>query len=373
MKKLFIFFTIAFLAIAFIACDSDDNTVTNDKELSLKVDKKMIHENETVLFSAFNDKNEKVEADFYIDGIKVTNKHQFTTKGVYVVVAKKDGFADSSPLTVEVIKEREYILKKLILSADAYEGYVGNTFNFFVSTSTGPIEVASVIDVDKKEQLSEKLWQHDEVGVYNIKASKYGYFDSNEITITIKQRELQEKRNMIVKGINFDVDITWLSIVGNPDTLYPILFEENGLYFFVFLMNYQDELDACVIQYAMKVYVPRDIDHVVYPYEVDKSRVKPFKLTVYRNTTKIGIYTPDDFVIGSEIWVKPAGGDLGQITNKIHTLDKVAKLDYEGVYDELYLEPYDSTAGLGKKIDIAQRNKKIEANKRVKMERVSIK
>ncbi len=361
MKKLCIFFSIVCLTIGIVACSNDDNTVelTAEKELFLQVDKGMVHENEEVLFSAFDDKNKEVKADFYLDGIKITNKHLFPKKGVYFVVAKKEGFIDSSPLTIEVVKESEVVLKTLVLSASKHEVIPGESVDFNVTNGSTEMENVNIRFIGTDTYVSGNSWEPNAMGVYKFVASKLGYFDSNEITVTVKQRDFEDKRNITVQRLKYNVDLIGLCVKGDLETSQPILFKNGDLYYFMYVMKYITEDGEYAIEYLMKVYVPKDVKKLILPYEVDKSKVEPFAVINSLEGAQDKRYSKNEFKVDKMEWEKPIKDiQPGRIKTQLETLDEENAVDYEGIYDELYLDAYKPEVD-GRKVNI----QKIEPNR----------
>ncbi|TDS51081.1 Omp28-related outer membrane protein [Myroides indicus] len=111
MKKRFYFGAVVLLSLLFstslfISCSSSDDDTSPSNTLSLIANKTTILINEEVSFTVKGDDKNIEDASLYINNQIVEGlKHSFETTGEYKVVAKKEGYADSNIITIQVNEE----------------------------------------------------------------------------------------------------------------------------------------------------------------------------------------------------------------------------------------------------------------------------
>jgi plastocyanin len=192
MKILFMFLAVAGLATFGVSCSSSDDSGNggggggDEKTLSLSADKKEIKEGESVTFTVKVGDKAESGAEFYIGSDKISNPHTFDTEGEYKVVAKKEGFKDSNVVTVKVTKEGDVTPdpKTLVLKASPATVSVGETVNFTVQADGQFIADATI---KLNGETVSNPWTATEVGTFKFKASKEGYEDSSEVTVTVNE------------------------------------------------------------------------------------------------------------------------------------------------------------------------------------------
>lgn len=342
MRKILVFFTIIFLTVGIVACSNDDDTTTptTEKRLFLKINKDVINENETVLFTAFDDKNKEVEAEFYINGVKVTNKHKFEKKGIYLVIAKKAGYADTAPLSVEVVKHGDVIIKKLVLSVDKAEVEVGEKVVFTVTDGENIIDDATIYMVDFEKNATIE-WEPNKPGTATFVASKLGYYNSNSVIVKsfIEQKPVKDKANFTIDNIKYNAELVQLVVKGDPTTTQPFLFKDGDLYYFIYMMYFYEKNRRNGISYSMKVYVPKETTTLVLPYEVDKSKIELMEIVTYLSSATYQRIPVKDFTIDKMEWEKVAAGVIpSKVTTKMESRDKKVAIDYDGKFEQLFIE-----------------------------------
>lgn len=341
MKKLFILFTLVFLAVGITACSSDDDTVdvVTAKDLFLKVDRNRINENETVSFTAVDSDTKSLEADFYIDGVKVGKSHKFEKRGVYVVTAKKSGYKVSSPLAIQVVKEGEIIIKTLEIKADKYEVITGETVKFTVSDGNHVLKDATIFFEGESNAIHNE-WAFKVPGVYKLYGSLNGYFDSNVITITVKQKTVTPKKNFVINGTNFNIDFVTLSVATDSNLVPLLLHEEVGgefVHYFIYNITYA-ETNYDFISYSMKVFVPEGTKKLVLPYEVDKSKVVPLEVMTAIHAQLVDQIRAEDLDTNTLEWLLPFEENVspGKLRANFKTKDGKNSVDFDGEYKGLY-------------------------------------
>lgn len=345
MKKLFILFTIAILVIGVAACSSDDDAVENTslKEVFLKADRNRINENETVTFTAVDSESKLVDVEFYINGLEVGKKHKFEKRGVYIVTAKRDGYKVNSPLAIQVVKEGEVVVNTLELSADKYEMYTGEVVKFTVTDGNNFIYKPNVF-LEGTELSVDEVWVPSTPGEYKFICHHYGYFDSNVITINVKQKPVDENKYFTIDDVKFSINQTALYIYATPDNK-PILFSEEveGVtsYYYVYSIYYIDT-EYTFVTYSMKVYVPKNSTEVILPYEVDKSKVVPYEYRIIFETELVDTFPADQFEVKAMEWKKPfvEAESPGEMKSIINFTEGTNRVVFEGEYKGLYPEYY---------------------------------
>lgn len=343
MRKLFIFFTIAVLTISTISCSSDDNnttTIIGDKELYLKVSRNYILENETVLFGAFDADTKAVDADFYVDNVKVSKEHKFEKRGIYIITAKKAGYKVSNPLAIQVIKDGEIITNTLILAANKYEVFVEEPVIFNITDGNKPIEDSTILFSDGSI-LGNYDWTPTKPGTYKFTAIRYGFFQSNEITVIVKQRPIEAKKNFTVNGIKYQANETKLAIHSTED-LIPIRYtdSETNIDFYVFsLYIFQD--DPNFISFSIRVNVDKNTKGYVLPQDAKKEDISNYRFVGYANNTIMSDVALEDIALANIKWGKKFvnGGAPGEVEITVESKDKKTAIDYSGEYAGLLFEP----------------------------------
>ncbi len=341
MKKIFILFTLAFLAIGITACSSDDNTVEieNTKDLFLKIDRSRIKVNETVSFTAIDSDSKPVDAVFFINGLKVGKKHKFEKRGIYVVTAKKAGYKISSPLAVQVLAEGEIVTKTLELTASKYEVLTGETIDFKVTDGNNIVEGVPIVNAETSETLDQN-WTPNIPGVYKIKSFGNGYLESNVITIVVKQKTVDAKKNFTIEGGKFNINKVELA-VKTTATYEPILFYEDvdgkRVSFYIFTIFYS-ETNQEFLSYSMKVIIPEGTTKLLLPFNVDKSKVVPMDITTVIDAFKVDTIDASEFATNILEWGRPfvENEKPGTLKARLITKDGKNGVEFEGEYQGLF-------------------------------------
>lgn len=343
MKKLFIFFTIVFTAITIAACSSDDNNTTPEiisNQLALQANKKNVLENETVMFSVVDANNKVIDADLFINNNKINKEHKFTKKGVYVVIAKKRGYKTSTPLTIQVTKEGEIVLKELILSADKYDVVNGEPVKFKATDGTHPLANLNIYFTDLEGYLlPSPLYEFQFIGEYRFHAGKEGYLNSNIITINVKQKPVEPNKFFMVNGTKFNANDVKLSIhaVGQVPIRYTDTKTDQDYYMFsVFIF----EKFYNKVAYTMRVNVDKDNPNFVLPQDADPSQVSVFKLASIIDDYILTETPKENLETVTIKWGKRYEEEVspGTIEIFVQSKDKKESIDYKGEYWGLYAE-----------------------------------
>lgn len=196
MKKLFMFLAVAGLATFGASCSkSDDNGGKEEKQLTIAADKTTVNEGDTVTFTS----NES-GAEFHVEGKKVTNKYKFATKGDYKVVAKKSGFKDSTALVIKVTeKGTTPEEKQLTLVATPSTVKVGESVMFVVKEGSNMVNDATITQVGGAV-VTGGTWKATAEGTVKFKATKAGFKDSVEVSVTVEKAPVVPTGNYMKMG-----------------------------------------------------------------------------------------------------------------------------------------------------------------------------
>lgn len=268
------YFSVLLLAVIALACSSDDNTIDESvgKELFINADKTKVAIGEMVVFSA-SDKENKPIADvgFYINGKKITKEYKFDKKGVYNVVAKKEGYKVSAPIPILVSFGGENP-NKLVLSVDKNNVFIGDSVNFIV-TAEGQEVTGYKIQNLGGDIIDSSTWIADKAGTFKFTASKNGYSTSEMVEVTVLFNSTVKDQTFTVNGEIYDIDSVELAIDENKKTKEPILYHDGNTSYYVFKLFADNNAEGTFAMYIMKVIVPSDTKKIIYPYEVSASNL----------------------------------------------------------------------------------------------------
>lgn len=194
-------FTTLFILFAslILGCTNDDEVI--DKTLTVFADKSLVNEGDVVFFSAKNGGKEVSEVAYYVDDKQSANQFRFVKHGAYSVVAKKNGYIDSKPITVNV---SDVVIepgsKQLVLIASKDRAYVGDLVVLSVHDGEGIIHDATITQLGYGE-VPNGRWIPSVAGTYNFKASKKGSKESEVISVIVdKLGDLDKNFVRLVAG-----------------------------------------------------------------------------------------------------------------------------------------------------------------------------
>lgn len=342
MKKLFMFLAVAGMATFGVSCSSDDGGSDPDpKELKLSADKTTIEEGDSVTFTV-----SESGADLYIEGTKVSGlTHTFDTKGDYKVQAKKEGFADSNVVTVKVTEEGEPGEQTLTLSAVPNAVGVGDTVTFIVRDGSNNTVNDATITLVGGSAITGTTWTAEEEGTFTFKASKDGYKDSSEVTVTVEESTPDPTGNVIKVG-NTVYDVNYARLMANASQdatdgnwyVHPYA-DDNGDIYCVFYMDVA-ELNSAQDAYlarslvAVAVYQDTTATSLTFPGEGDSGFISAWAVDFATET--VVDFELDDITNFSF----PTPGANGVVAYDAENND--GHVNYEGNYTGIGVMPVDA-------------------------------
>ena len=247
MKKLFMFLAVAGLATFGASCSSDDNKNDDPKQKDLVLSGKTeVKVDEAVTFTVKVGDKAEAGTDLYVGGEKVSNPYTFTKVGEFKVQAKKKGFNDSNVLTVKVSDE-DVIgpdPKKLVLSVvGSSEVNIGDNVVFAVKDAEG--QNVTGVTIKTGTTTVDNPWTPTEAGTFKFVASKEGFENSNEVSVTVKETTVPEGQFLKVGDVNYSIDDTKTKLYAHTITqngqnfirLYSQTIEGQEIFYCVFVMD----------------------------------------------------------------------------------------------------------------------------------------
>lgn len=344
MKKLFMFLAVAGLATFGVSCSSsddsgDDNNNNNKKTLSLTASSNSVKEGESVTFTVKVGDKEETGAEFYIGADKISSPHTFDTAGEYKVVAKKEGFKDSNVVTVKVTKEGgvDPDPETLVLKAAPATVSVGGTVNFTVQAG-GQFINDAVIKLNG-ETVSNP-WTATEAGTFKFTASKEGYENSNEVTVTVEEVVVPEGNFIQVGNDTYNLEDAELGIFTNSEGT-PILYTAgegaDAFNYIVYRMygNVEGTEGADFGVVTMIVVMPEGATQIVWPQDAPEENVMILNSAAVVGGNVIGqTGENEEFLAGFGWGAKPGENTPGQVAFSV-TAEEFS-MEYEGEYTGLW-------------------------------------
>lgn len=307
MKKVLKYFSALLLTILAIGCSTDNANNGELKELIVKVDKMAIEEGEVVLFTAIDSDSKSVEdVDFYVNNIKVSNPYKFESKGTYNVIAKKNGFKMSSPKTILVGK---VLNSKLELIVDKTEIKVGETVSFKV-ISNG-VEISDYyIMIAGKELMLGNEWKPVTIGTYKFYAFKGEYLNSDIVTITVKDKPIDENQFFSINSEKYGVDEVRFAAHAQEEhdkIPQPYIYTDKttGKKFQVYELVAMNRGRQVLVHYFIGVYVSDNETKFVYPSDAKAEDVFTIGMLGIIGITPVASSKADDIEDQNINWIKP--------------------------------------------------------------------
>lgn len=205
MKKLLFFLIIG---LSFLSCSTDDNQVEGieNQELFLIVENASIFIYDSLFFVIQDANAESVDADLYVNGIKVSNPFVFEKEGQYDVVAKKKGIADSNIVKVTVSA------KQLVLAVDKENLFLQGRAIFTATWQGEDVSsTVSIYNIETNEIVQDGMFYGDEIGEFKFQAKGKGFVDSNVTTILVEERQTDGKfiindNEYLISGVSISVE-----------------------------------------------------------------------------------------------------------------------------------------------------------------------
>lgn len=190
------------------------------------------------------------------------------------------------------------------------------------------------------------VWSTRETGIYEFKAIKEGYLNSDIVTITVKEKEIKEDQFFIIDGVKYGIDEVLLEVdiieVEEEDDgeekvkVYPYIYtnELDGRKYQMYRLfaGVEGNVDYTIVEIA--VFMTDKDDYFVFPHEVEPSNI------VLKSG--IGIIN-EDIVIEAEAkdiaefssqWPVPFKHETepGVVEYKLISKDKRLQINYKGEY-----------------------------------------
>lgn len=340
MKQIIKCFSLLFFAIVVVACSRDDNQADDNqaddnetRELVLTADKLKVSMGETVSFSALDANNKEVkDVEFYVSGTKVTQKHKFETKGIYYATAKKKGYKNSRPIDIAVTDtDGEAVLSKIKMTVDKTSVFIGDKVTFEVKIDGKVATSGYQIKYYQGDAIDDNTVVLDKLGVFKFVATKNDYATSEIVEVEVKLKSTATANTFTANGRKFDVigaDLV-LDVDSNQQAI--LYRDAKGSYFsyVVFLNNTYVTFSIATI----KVYVPLDVENIVYPHEVDPSRISLWKAESFVQTVQINNIKENQIAKESTIkFARKLEGNRGDLEIDFKTNDYDLEMKYSGSY-----------------------------------------
>lgn len=189
MKKIIVCFIVVALAAFNSSCSHDDGADAKLSQLALSADVLDILVGESVGFTVSVDDKIMTDAALYLDSQIIPNPHVFDAEGTYTVVAKKQGYTDSKPLTIKVHTSVAN-LQPLALAASKTTVVVGESVQFNITTAGEALMDAELYI--GSERISNPH-TFDTAGTFEVQAKKTDFTDSNTVSIQVTTPETPNK------------------------------------------------------------------------------------------------------------------------------------------------------------------------------------
>ncbi|MDM1345403.1 hypothetical protein HX017_01175 [Myroides marinus] len=339
MKNILKYFTVMLLIVAAVGCSKEDDTVEDSgkKELFIKPDKTKVAIGELVAFTAMDETNNKVDdANFYLNGAKISKDFKFDKKGVYNVVARKLGYKASAPVSIFVSDGGEVIANKLKLTVDKNTVYLGESVKFTVTADGKEVEGAKIQYIEGGTLESSTLVM-DKFGTYRFVATKEGYSNSEILEVKVLLKPSVTDQTFTINGVKYDIKNVELTIDVDKNTKKPILYKEGKEAYYVYKL-FADNVEGTFAMYIMKVVVPNDTDKVILPYEVPANKVEILGgLGVIDREIEAEILSMDIEKAYAK-WLSPLTSlskGKGEVEYEFISVDYALEVKYKGVYNGL--------------------------------------
>ncbi|MDM1352631.1 hypothetical protein HX071_09050 [Myroides marinus] len=339
MKNILKYFTVMLLIVAAVGCSKEDDTVEDSgkKELFIKPDKTKVAIGELVAFTAMDKTNNKVDdANFYLNGAKISKDFKFDKKGVYNVVARKLGYKASAPVSIFVSDGGEVIANKLKLTVDKNTVYLGESVKFTVTADGKEVEGAKIQYIEGGTLESSTLVM-DKFGTYRFVATKEGYSNSEILEVKVLLKPSVTDQTFTINGVKYDIKNVELTIDVDKNTKKPILYKEGKEAYYVYKL-FADNVEGTFAMYIMKVVVPNDTDKVILPYEVPANKVEILGgLGVIDREIEAEILSMDIEKAYAK-WLSPLTSlskGKGEVEYEFISVDYALEVKYKGVYNGL--------------------------------------
>lgn len=271
MNKLVLTTLFILFASLILSCTSDDEVI--DKVLTVYIDKPLVKEGDVVFFSAKNAGKEVSDVDYYVEDILTTNQYKFLSTGSYNVIARKEGYLDSKPVTVNVTKA---VIgpgrQKLQLISSKDRAYVGELIFLSVYDGVGFVQDATVTQIGYGSVPGGR-WVPSAAGTYSFIASRQGALESDVITVLIDKRGDLDKN--FVRLVNEgDLAISSTNLYLERDDFGSPNFRtrsDGRLYLRYHLYNITSQTSYADI--TLDVLLPNSSRKVLFPDEVASSDV----------------------------------------------------------------------------------------------------
>ncbi|MCC9041755.1 hypothetical protein LNQ81_03440 [Myroides sp. M-43] len=341
MKKLLLFFSGFLLVLSAFSC-SEDNTPddTIQKELFVIIPKNAISVGSSVSLKAVDRESKEVsDVDFYVDETKITKEHKFDKRGIYNIVAKKVGYMNSTPTAIMV---GDVVSQKLELAVTSIDITVREEVEFKVSLGGKSISGYYIEAIDNG-LLSGNKWSSNVPGTFKFFAFKEGCFNSEEIIITVKPKEIKDNQAFTVNGKKYGVDKVFLYVdVKEENQQQPYFYktEKGDTYLLYNLHAFDDQTALCTYQFA--VFTPNNKEVFVLPSEVNPSDVVFIGGIAVLEETVVLSYGVSRFDKNWVEWQAPFDGPSkkpGKIKYGFKSKDGKLGLNYEGEFFGLLPQP----------------------------------
>ncbi|MCC9041753.1 hypothetical protein LNQ81_03430 [Myroides sp. M-43] len=337
MNKIGVYFSIVLLTIVTIlGCSKDDSIDNlNKKELLLTANKRSVVVGDVVTFSALDKSNNEVsDAVFYINQQKITKTYKFDKKGVYNVIAKKVGYQNSTVFSVFVSDSGEAIVEPLKLDVDKQIINIGDKVQFSVTTEGGKDIKDYKIQEVGGTVLSSNIWTAEKAGKYKFIATKADYANSNVIEVVVKPNSIVEAQTFVINGVKYNIKEVVLAVDVNESTKKAILYTEGNSAYFVFKL-FAEYSNSTFAMTVMKVLVPSDTQKIVYPYEVESSKVISIGGVGVVDGQLLAEVDAEDIEKTKVKWISPLVDRKGMVEYDFSSKDRNLEIIYKGIYSGL--------------------------------------
>ncbi len=335
MKQIIKCFSLLFLAIGTVACSGDDNDADNNenKELVIIADKIEIPIGESVLFSALDGNNKEVkDVEFYVDGIKVTQKYKFDKKGLYYAVAKKKGYKNSYPIDIAVMDtDGEAILSKIKMTVDRSTIVMGDRVTFEVKIDGKVATSGYSIRYYQGDAIESNTLILDKPGKYKFVATKEDYANSEVIEVDVKLKSTVTPQTFTINGNKYE--ITEVELANHIDSdLQPILYYDTRGAFYAYDIVVKYSVSTFTFG-TLKVRVPHLVESIPLPHEVDKSRISLWKGLAFEDSKRILDIKENELDPTSSVHFDKKNIDgVGKLDLDFRSKDHSMEIKYSGVY-----------------------------------------